>query len=152
VVNRNSLLSVKGRLSLENGISGVDWVIRFDIRYKGCLCHSIVRHQMEHLCLYCSYFINRAGQSRMSDLARSEGLYEDTEWLPSYHAGSIKSEPGTSSYSMNGITTFSSQWRGNYESSDACINNASDYAQSTHFLAPGPQTYSHQTTQSPPPG
>lgn len=110
------------------------------------------------------YFTSRAGQSpsfrpviegRMNDLVCSEGLYgrfENTRRLPSYHADSIKSEHGTSSHSMNSITTFSSQRRGNYESSDACVNdNTFDYAQPTQFLhysAPGPQPFSHQTAQS----
>ena len=110
------------------------------------------------------YFTTRKGQSpsfrldiegRMSHLACPEGRYarfENTQRLPSYHAGSIKSEHGTLSQSMKSITTFSSQRRGNYESSDACVNNASDCAQPTQFLlhsAPGPQFPSaHQTAQS----
>jgi hypothetical protein len=103
------------------------------------------------------YFTTREGQSpsfrldikgRMSHLACPEGRYarfENTRRLPSYHAGSTKSEHGTAYQSMNSMT---SQRRGNYESSDACVNNAPDYTQPTqvlHHSAPGPQPFSHQT-------
>jgi nuclear transcription factor Y alpha len=105
-------------------------------------------------------FTTREGQSpsfrldikgRMSHLACPEGRYariEDTRRLPSYHAGSTKSEHGTAYQLMNSMT---SQRRGNYESSDACVNNAPDYTQPTQFLhhsAPCPQPFSHQTAQS----
>ncbi len=73
----------------------------------------------------------------MSDLACSKSRYvrfENTRRLPSYYAGFIKLEHGTSSQSIKSITTFFFQRRDNYESSDACVNNAFDCAQSTQFL------------------
>jgi len=79
----------------------------------------------------------------MSHLAYPEGRYapfENILRLPSC------------SYLMNSITTFPSQRRGNYESSDACVtNNASDYARPTQFpdySVSGPQPFPHQTAQS----
>ncbi len=90
---------------------------------------------------------------KMSNLSRSQNRYtrfENTRWVPSYHAGpthAIKSEYGTSSQSMNGIPTIPSQRHSNHEPSDAYVNYAQLSQLLDHSLQSPQFPLSHQMAQ-----
>lgn len=89
----------------------------------------------------------------MSNLSCSQDRYtrfENTRWVPSYHAGpthAIKLEHGTSSQSMNRIPTVPSLRHSNHEPSTAYVNYAQPTQLLYHSLQSSQFPLSHQMAQ-----